>query len=79
MFNYRWKYCSNSNVFPVTSNETFQDIVTCYYSFVDFHRKIQGKEKLRKLEIMLTYSCKSTKYELQLAIYQFLLTLFSIT
>jgi len=66
MFNYSWKYCSNSSVFPVTSNGTFQDIVTCYNSFVDFHKKIQGKEKLGKLEIILTYRCKSTKYGLDL-------------
>jgi hypothetical protein len=51
-------------VFPVTSNGTFQGIVTCYNSFVDFHRKIQGKEKLGKFEIMLTHRCKSAKFGL---------------
>jgi flagellar basal body-associated protein FliL len=55
MFNYSYNYCSNSSVFSVTSNGTFQDIVTYYNSFVDFHTNIQSKEKLGKLEIMLTY------------------------
>jgi len=66
MFNYSWKYCSNSSLFPVTTNGTFQDIVTCYNSFVDFYKQIPGKEKMGKLEIMLTYRCKSTIYGLDL-------------
>jgi hypothetical protein len=62
LFIYSWKYCSNLSLYPVTSNGTFEDIVTCYNSFVDFYRKISCKEKFGKLDIVLIYKCKTTKY-----------------